>query len=81
MKQSLLAAKKINFMGFLENYWRRIIVSKKMSQTDRFDRMKKMEREAAAEKRRELGEAKKRSGRPKTNYGRNRFDDEEEYYF
>ena len=81
MKQSLLAAKKINFMGFLENYWRRISVSKKMSQTDRFDRMKKMEREAAAEKRRELGEAKKRSGRPKTNYARNRFDDEEEYYF
>ena len=81
MKQSLLAAKKINFMGFLENYWRRIIVSKKMSQTDRFDRMKKMEREAAAEKRRELGEAKKRSGRPKVNYDRGRFDDEEEYYF
>ena len=56
-------------------------MSKKMSQTDRFDRMKKMEREAAAEKRKEMGEARKRSGRPKTNYGKGRFDEEEEYYF
>ena len=57
-------------------------MSKKLSQSDRFDRMKKMEREAAAEKRKELGADKKRSGRPKMNYGKERFDDEyEEYYF
>lgn len=41
-------------------------VSKKVSEFDRYERMRKMEKEAEAEKRREKGFEKKRSGRPKT---------------
>ncbi len=42
-------------------------MSKKASEFERYDRMKKMEREAEAEKRKSAG-GKKKSGRPKMNY-------------
>lgn len=40
-------------------------VSKKESEFDRYERMRKLEREAEAEKRRACGEIKKKGGRPK----------------
>lgn len=40
-------------------------MSKKESEFDRYERMKKLEREAEAEKRKTLGGIKKKGGRPK----------------
>lgn len=40
-------------------------MSKKESEFDRYDRMKKLEREAEVEKRKALSEIKKKGGRPK----------------
>ncbi len=40
-------------------------MSKKESEFDRYERMKKLEREADAEKRKSLGGDKKKSGRPR----------------
>lgn len=40
-------------------------MSKKESEFDRYERMKKLEREAEAEKKKNTGEIKKKGGRPK----------------
>ena len=40
-------------------------MSKKVSEFDRYERMKKLEREAEVEKRKSMGDLKKKSGRPK----------------
>lgn len=40
-------------------------MSKKESEFDRYERMKKLEREAEVEKKKAIGEIKKKGGRPK----------------
>lgn len=63
-------------------------MSKKESEFDRYDRMKKLEREAEVEKRKALGEIKKKGGRPKIlqsncnpkNWNQNYETDIEDYY-
>ena len=48
-------------------------MSKKESEFDRYDRMRKMQKEAEVEKRKSFEEGRKRGGRPKVMaYGRNR---------
>lgn len=64
-------------------------MSKKESEFDRYDRMRKLEREAEVEKRKALGEIRKKGGRPKLlevgSGGKNRYRNygiamEDDYY-
>lgn len=52
-------------------------VSKKSSEFDRYDRMRKLQREAEVEKRKASG-GKKKGGRPKQSYTKSKFRYEEE---
>lgn len=62
-------------------------MSKKESEFDRYDRMKKFQKEAELHKKKSFGEEKKK-GRPKASYGASgkhrlksyMLDDEEDYY-